>query len=145
MIKWIKENLEKVLASLFSTIVLVILYRLKDWLLSDVVIKGYYVILIAVLPVVLFFFIRAVIGKINHKFKTGTAVGIIADDRKFIVIRYHFWYPKHVVCKLENKTYAMSVHENYLEPFKGKKDIGILGEFRLNENTHVRTATITKL
>lgn len=146
MMKFLKTHLNKLLSALFLSVALFVLFQLRDWLLSSVTIKGYWLVLIAIAPLAFFFLIKTLIGQFNQKFKTNDAVRIIADDRKFIVIRYHFWFPKYAICKLENQVDAISVNEKYLEPFQNRETKGLLGVFdKPNINRHVRTAKITKL
>lgn len=58
--------------------------------------------------------------KQKRVYSLGDTVSIIADSRKFIVIRYHFWFPLSVVCKEENRNTIIYVHQKYLTPYKEK-------------------------
>lgn len=76
--------------------------------------------LIVLTPYVTFQVFRHYYHRQKRTYKLGDAVQIIADNRKFIVIRYHFWFPLSVVCKEENRNTILSVHQKYLTPFVEK-------------------------
>jgi hypothetical protein len=60
---------------------------------------------------------RIIVMRADRKFAPGDEVSMIADSRKFIVIRYRTFFPHHAVCKLENGCECMSVNQKYLKPY----------------------------
>ena len=77
-------------------------------------------VLCIIAPYFTFYLFRWFYHRKKRKYKTGDVVSIIADNRKFIVIRYHFWFPLSAVCKEENKNAIIAVHQNYLTPYQEK-------------------------
>ncbi|MDT8413723.1 MAG: hypothetical protein RQ875_14765 [Vicingaceae bacterium] len=110
-----------------------------------VCIRAYWIIVIAFAPLLCYFTIKRIIAGYHHHYKTGDAVNVIADSRKFIVVRYHFFRAYYAVCKVENTSVIMSVHQKYLKPYeKIERDFfGNLSDD--NINTIVHTVTMRHL
>ncbi len=99
------------------------------------------------IPHIIFVLFRMIWYRQKRKFKTGDRVNIIADEREFVVVRYHSFAPLYAICKEVNKSSALSVHQKYLTPFKKneKHSINDMLNFSRNINKDVPTITIRKL
>lgn len=74
-------------------------------------------LLLFALPHWVYFVFRLVYLSHRRTYKTGDAVSVVADNRKFIVIRYHFWRPQHLLCKVQNGNNCISVHQKYASTY----------------------------
>ena len=106
----------------------------------------WFLIIISIAPLLFFMLCRYVYLRKKRMYSTGTLVQIIADERKFVAIRYLFWLPNHVVCKQHNTSAIIAVHQKYLTTYKEPTEFNPLRAFEPpNINTAVPTVTITKL
>lgn len=91
-----------------------------NFLFIRITIPIWLLVLCVIAPYLAFYLFRWCYHRKKRQYKTGDAVGIIADNRKFIVIRYHFWLPLTAVCKEENRNTIIAVHQSYLTPYQEK-------------------------
>lgn len=75
-------------------------------------------ILFILAPWIIYWILLKIHSIRKRKFTRGDAVKMIADNRKFIVIRYHFWLPMVAICKWENHDTVFAVHEKFLQPYQ---------------------------
>lgn len=145
--KWIRKNFSAIATGVISSILFALFILLKDWLFGFIEIRAIWLFVIGVLPTILFFFVRAIVSRFKQEYKTKDLVNIIADERKFMVIRYHFWRPYYAICKECDKTNSISVHQKYLSPYIEPKDKdSIFKSFSpLNINKNVPVARIKSL
>jgi len=106
-------------------------------------------LLLTVSPNIVYLLIRLwwLCGK--RQYKPKTLVSIIADQRKFMLVRYHKLRPLYAICKEVDNSSVISLHQKYIEPWHNKKPTTnnaintMLG--KRNINTAVPTATIRTL
>lgn len=73
--------------------------------------------LIGIGPLVFYLGSRMIYHRRRRKYKPGDKVNIIADNRKFIVIRYMFWFPSTVICKENGRNNILEVNQKYIQPY----------------------------
>jgi hypothetical protein len=126
----------------------VVLYALNFLGLLNVTItlKVWLFVIILASPYTLFFVFRTNYLRKHQKFQLGDLVSIIADERKFVVVRYHYWRPSYAVCKLYNELDAISIHQKYITPYtKIERAPWDMSPLTINHNKHVPTAVIKLL
>jgi hypothetical protein len=112
-------TVSKIATALLSIIGIVVFANSnKAWLFRTYPVPVWQLLCIAIVPILLYIVSRNVYLGRKRKYKLGDAVMVYADNRKFIVLRHEFYYPKHAVCKAENSNFAISINEKYLTPYK---------------------------
>ncbi len=128
----------------YSILVLIIAHY---QVLQKIIVLSYWQLVFMVsVPHVVFMILRLIWLTQKRLFKMGDFVNILADERKFIVVRYHTYYPLFAVCKEVNSTDAICLHQKYLEIWQEiDKPFNINSMFKKNINTVVPTIKISCL
>lgn len=104
------------------------------------------VVVLAVVPLWLYFAAMSMYYRATRKYKTGDVVALIADERKFMVVRYLFWFPRHVVLKEFSQNTGLAVNQKYVTAYVAPEGFASVLKFGPpNHNTFIPTVTITKL
>lgn len=88
-----------------------------NWLNYFITILVWQLILILLAPHALFLVARLLWLKQKKIYKTGDFVSIVADQRKFVLIRYHRYIPLYAVCKEYDSCSVITLHQKYLTPW----------------------------
>lgn len=119
---------------------------ITGFFMRKVTLSIWQIILLIIIPWMYYGLIVRVNGRMKRRFNTGDMVSIVADERKFVMVRYSFWFPQYAICKEYNKDHIVMVHQkylvNYIEPTK-PDPLSMFGYPNINKA--VPTATLTRL
>lgn len=116
--KWIKKNFSEILIGTIITAIPTALGFIFGWFDKTFCLPFFWLIVIAIIPVLISILYPSFIKRRKKAYKRGDFVKVIADNRKFMIIRYHRLLAKYAICKEINGNVIFTVHEDFLTPYQ---------------------------
>jgi len=112
-----------------------------NYLAKQIYMPVWVIILTVAAPNLIYIIVRVIWLRQKRIFRHKTLVSIIADERKFMVVRYHRYRPLCAVCKEVDKNSVIWVHQDYITKWE-EPDTDSFTKL-LDPRPNINTAVIT--